>query len=371
MKFTVLKSAIVEALGIIGSVVVQRSVRPILNNVHIVVGDDGRATLVSTDLMEISLRYRLPLVEVAATGEALLPIARTLSIAREAPSEQITFEQDEPGKITIRSGRSVFNVLSDNPADYPQVPEFRTAGSFTLDRTKLLRLIRKTQFAIAKEKSRFAFNGAVLHLTNGEARMVATDGKRLAIMKETVDHGESLATRPIIPLRALHAFDKLLALDEESAQIAVDEREIMLRTPRADVIAPLLEGSFPDYQAVIPKETPTLVRFNRLELASAFRQAALLTSQDSRSVRMSLADGKATLRSQAPDAGAATIDIDAPDYVGEPISIAFNPDYFDEGLRVMESETVTLGLAKANQPAVLMGDENFLYVVMPITLRNA
>jgi DNA polymerase III subunit beta len=370
MKFTVQKQAILEALQIVGSVVAPRAVRPILNNVHVVIGADGVATLMATDL-EISIRYRLPLIESSGAGEAVIPAARALNIIRETAGDQLVFSEGDPGRFSIQAGRSTFDILSDNPTEFPSIPEFRSEGAFTLERNKLLRLIRKTQFAVAKEKSRFGFNGAMLHITQGEARMIATDGKRLAFAKEQIEQGESLAHRPLVPLRALGAFDKLMSLDEEAVQINVDEREIMLRTRRAEMSSRLVEGAFPDYQTVIPKDAPIKVRFNRIELASAFRQAAILTSQESRSVRVHLADGRAILRSQAPDAGSATIEIDAPDFQEEALSIAFNPDYFDEGLKVMEVDVVTFGLGRSNQPATITGEDGFVYVVMPITLRSA
>lgn len=369
MKFTVSKHAVLEALQVVGSVVAPRGVQPILNNVHLVVEADGIARLSATDL-EISIRYRLPLSQCEGSGQALLPSGRTLSIIRESNADQITFTCEEKGKISIKAGHGVFDIVSGDPAEFPPIPEFKATNAIGIERDKFLRLIRKTQFAVAKEKSRFGFNGAMFHITNGEARMVATDGKRLVMAWDTIGSAESAPTRPIIPLRALSAFDKLMSLDADAVQVSFDEREIMLKTARAEASSRLVEGAFPDYQAVIPKESTIKVRFARQELSSAFRQAAILTSQESRSVRIFLENGKATLKAQAPDAGAATIDLDAPDFTVEPVSIAFNPDYFDEGLKVMEAETVTLSLSRSNLPATLTGDPDFLYVVMPITLRN-
>lgn len=369
MEFTVKKQALLEALQVLGAVVAPRGVRPILNNVHVSVDPDNGCRLTGTDL-EISLRYKLALVSCKGAGEALLPSSRTLSIVREAPGDTITISEETAGKLAIRAGRSVFEILSENAAEFPTIPEYTAAFALTIEQQKLMRLIRKTQFAVAKEKSRFGFNGAMLHATPTEVRMIATDGKRLVMSWDAVA-SEGSTVRPIIPLRALGAFDKVLALDAGSVNLSFDDKEIVLRTPRAEVSARLVEGQYPDYQAVIPKEPPMKVRFLRDELSSAFRQAAILTSQDSRSVRVHFEDGKATFKAQAPDAGAATIDVDAPDYTGEAISVAFNPDYFDEGLKVMEAQTVTIGLSRANQPVTVTGDADFLYVVMPITLRNA
>ncbi|MCB9833506.1 MAG: DNA polymerase III subunit beta [Planctomycetes bacterium] len=368
MKFRASRQALLEAFQVAGSVVSSRAIRPILGCVHLVVHQD-RAEASATDL-EIAIRYRLPVLAVVEPGEAVVPAARLTAILRECSSDEVELDSDSGGKIHLVSGSSSFQLLSEHPEEFPRIPEFPDAAAFGLNRDKLVSLIRKTSFAVAKEKSRFAFNGAKLHIEGNEARMIATDGKRLAMMVEEIDNSDGVEAGHIVPARALQVFEKVLGEEDDLVRIALDDKEIMLKTTRAEISSRLVDGSFPNYKAVIPETCAFTVGFDREELIRAFRQAALLTNQETRSVRMKLVDGRATLSAQALDAGEARIDLDAPDHQGEEFVIAFNPDFIVEGLKVVAGERVQIGLSRSNMPAKITGDGSFVYVVMPVTMRN-
>ncbi len=368
MKFTVSRQAILEAFQVVGLVISPRAIRPILTNVHMVVADD-MLTVMGTDL-EMSIRFHVPMGDVEETGEAVVPASRVASILKECATENVTFEAEIGGKVRLRSGKSSFQLLSENPEEYPPIPEFNNEKAFGLDRDKLVTLIRKTHFAVAREKSRFAFNGAKLHIEGNQARMIATDGKRLVMKVEDIDNSDEISAGHIVPSRALTVFEKVLGEEDDLVRIALEDNEIMLKTTRAEISSRLVEGSFPNYKAVIPEECAINLEFNRDDFIRAFRQAALLTSQETRSVKLKIYDGKAELSAQALDAGEAKIELEVPGYDGEELQIAFNPDFMVEGLKVMAAETVTVGFSRANQPAKITGDEGFVYVVMPVTTRN-
>ena len=369
MKFTAKRDQLLDAFLAMGSFVSPRPVRPVLTCVLLEVSDDGTCVLSATDL-EITLRYRLQVEKVVESGIAALPVARLAAILRESAAEEITITLSEAGKAKISSGRSNFQVLGELADEFPEIPDFLDDRAFSLDRKKLVSLVRKTQFAVAREKSRFAFNGAKLHIQGDEARMIATDGKRLAMKVEEIENTSNVETGHIIPVRALTLIDKVLADDDEVVRIALDDQKIMFATTRAEISSTLVEGSFPDYEAVIPKKSSTQVSFQRDQLVSALRQAALFAPEQTRSVRFEVESGRATVRGQAPDAGQAEVVIDLPEYDGESVGIAFNPDFLVEGLKVMAVEQVTIGLNGSNQAAKISGEENYVYVVMPVTMRK-
>ena len=371
MKFTASRSALIEAFANAGSIVASRTIKPILSNFHLVSQGDGMAEVRSTDL-DISIRFRLPLESHDGAGELVIPAQRTSAIIKECATESITFESDDSGKVKIRSGRASFQILCENPAEFPTLPVFNEEAAFGLERSKLQALMAKTQFAVAKEKSRFAFNGAKLDIEGDVARMIATDGRRLAMMTVKIDNADQVTASPIVPARALSLFEKVLTDADDVIRVALDERQVMIKTARAELAARLVEGQFPNYKAVIPTETPIRVEFDREELLRAFRQSSLLTSQETRSVRLRLQSGRATLTSQALDAGEATIELDAPDFGSDTeFAISFNPDFVADGLRVMESERVTICLSRPNHQAKITGDTDFVYVIMPVTMRSA
>ena len=370
MRFSVQRSAILEASQIVGTIIANRPMRPTLGCVHILVDDPSRVTLMSSDL-EITIRFDVPIQAGAELGEVVVPAGRLTSILREATTEEIDFRTDETGKLQVKTGNSRFNLLGENPEEFPEIPAFDLDRAFSLDRQKLVTLIQKTQFAVAKEKSRFAFNGAKFFIEGDKARMVATDGKRLAMKVVDIENADAIEAGPIIPSRALQVFEKVLSEEDDHVRISLDERKIMIKTTRAEISSGLVEGNFPNYAAVIPKDSPIKIKFNREKLITAFRQAALLTSFETRSVRMTLKEGKATLSAQALDAGDATIGLDAPDFDDEPLSISFNPDFFVEGLKIIDAEEIELGLSRQNTPAKILGEEDLVYVVMPVTMRSA
>lgn len=368
MKFTVSRQAVLEAFQVVGLVISPRAIRPILTNVHMVVGQD-LLTIMGTDL-EMSIRFHVPMNEVDEAGEAVVPAARVASILKECATETVAFEAEPGGKVRLSSGKSSFQLLSENPEEFPPIPEFDNENAFGLDRDKFVTLIRKTQFAVAREKSRFAFNGAKLHIEGDEARMIATDGKRLVMKVEQIDNSDKVSAGHIVPSRALTVFEKVMGDEDDLVRIALADNEIMVKTTRAELSSRLVEGSFPNHKAVIPEECLINLEFPREDLIRAFRQAALLTSQETRSVKLRIASGKAELSAQALDAGEAKIELDVPGYDGEELLIAFNPDFMAEGLKVMECEAVHVGFSRANQPAKITGDDGFVYVVMPVTTRN-
>ena len=368
MKFSVSRRAMLEAFQVAGSVISTRAIRPILSNLHVVVRD-GSAAVMATDL-EISIRYHVPLDSMDEPGEAVIPATRVTAILKECSSEQVNFEAQSEGRIRLTSDKSSFNLLSENPQEFPAISEFKESEAFGLEREKLVSLIRKTLFAVAKEKSRFAFNGAKLYIEGSEARMIATDGKRLVMKIENIDNSDELSAGHIIPARALTVFEKILADDDETVCISLEENRVMVKTTKAEISSQLVEGSFPNYKAVIPEECSTTLTFGREELIQAFRQASLLTSQETRSVKLVLADGKAFLSAQALDAGEAKIELAVSGYDAEPFHIAFNPDFIVEGLRVMDADEIQIGFSRPNQPVKITGEDNFVYVVMPITTRN-
>lgn len=368
MKFTVSRQAILEAFQVVGLVISPRAIRPILTNVHLVVTND-MLTVMGTDL-EMSIRFHVPMSDVEETGEAVVPSSRVTSILKECATDTVSFEAEVGGKVRLRSGKSAFQLLSENPEEYPPIPEFNNENAFGLDRDKLVTLVRKTHFAVAKEKSRFAFNGAKLHIEGSQARMIATDGKRLVMKVEDIDNSDGVSAGHIVPSRALTVFEKVLGEDDDLVRVALEDKEIMIKTRRAEISSRLVEGSFPNYKAVIPDECTINLEFRREDLIRAFKQAALLTSQETRSVKLKLFEGRAELSAQALDAGEAKIELDAPGYDGEELQIAFNPDFMVEGLKVMEAETIQIGFSRANQPAKITGDDGFVYVVMPVTTRN-
>jgi len=191
----------------------------------------------------------------------------------------------------------------------------------------------------------------------------------MAVKSVGIDNPQNIEAGHIIPTKGLQTFDRVLTDEDAQVRINLEERQVMIRTGSAEVSSRLVEGAFPRYDNVIPKETTLTAVFDKHELLSALKQAAILTNDESRSVRMSFGEDRLVLTSRAMDIGEARIELET-EAKGEPIDIAFNPDFLVEGLKNMDAERLTILVSGKDTPARINGEENFIYVVMPVTLRS-
>lgn len=268
-------------------------------------------------------------------------------------------------------------------SDFPALPEFPEQGagaSFAVDAAVLGDAIDRTVFSTARETSRYAINGVLLVRTGKKIEMVATDGRRLALAR-LGSEGESSNDRLacIIPTKALNVLARLIASGGDGAgvRVAISDNRAMFEI-QSDDGAPtvlgtnLVEGTFPPYEDVIPKDQDKRATFDVETLRSAVRRAALLTNEESRGVRLAFTsnDGQhLTLSSRAPEMGEAEVKVEMNAYEGEDIEIGFNPAFITDALKVVEGHEVILEMKAPNKPGLMKSGSDFLYVVMPVNLQ--
>ncbi|MFW6032691.1 MAG: DNA polymerase III subunit beta, partial [Phycisphaeraceae bacterium] len=224
--------------------------------------------------------------------------------------------------------------------------------------------------ATARENSRYAINGVLVEREGNKLAMVATDGHRLAVARGSCQSAGDGETRSsIVPSKALNLLMRLFDDAEETVRVQHRENQILFATDRAVLVSNLVEGSFPPYKDVIPKEGDKRATLPTDVLVSAVRRAALLTNEESKGVRMSFSPDGLRLSSRAPEMGEAEINVAVPEYEGDPIEIGFNPTYVLDALKVIDAGEVQMELKAANKPGVLRTGPSFLYVVMPVNLQ--
>jgi DNA polymerase-3 subunit beta len=226
-----------------------------------------------------------------------------------------------------------------------------------------------TAFAAARETSRYAINGVLWELQEGRLSLTATDGRRLSHAEGKPKSPGDREIRAIVPIKAMNLFMRIVTDADEQVGVTVTENQnqIVFRSSRATVSSALVEGQFPNYRDVIPSDSDKKAELNTGEFLSAIRRAALLTNDESRSIRLSFAGDGLTLTGRAPEQGEATVRMLA-SYQGEPVEIGFNPVFLVDVLKVVEAEVVTLDLKAANRPGIVRSGANMLYVVMPLNL---
>jgi len=367
MKVTCNREKLLAAFQTASAVAPARSPKPILQNIKLEV-TDGSAILMATDL-EIGIRIQVPGIEVQVPGSAILPLGRFGSILRESSDEQLHLEADPQGTL-VRGQRSEFKLPAENPEEFPAIVEFKEDKYHELSARSLREMIRRTIFATDNESSRFALGGVLLELVADKITAVGTDGRRLAKMEvpaQSIGGHQSGDNMTIIPTKAMQLIERALADSDAEIQLAARPNEVLVKSPRATIYSRLVEGRFPRWRDVFPQRTGTVkIELNVGPLHSAVRQAAIVTSEESRGVDFTFDAGTLVLSGRAAEVGQSRIELPV-SYDGPALSITLDARYVSDFLRVLDAEkTFTLELKDAESAAVCTTDDGYGYVIMPL-----
>lgn len=372
MKVICNNKALTDALNIISGVVARRTPTPVLTCVRLT-AKDGRLAMAATDT-EASLRHVMDQVEVEKEGDLLIPANKLLQIVKacESKDSQTVMLSGKGHHIQITAKGSKFKLNGYDPAESPEIPQFDSSSvDCVIDGGQLVSLVGRSLFAAADEHSRYAINGVLFDRQNKKLRMVATDGRRLAVAAGDCIEGSG-EQRCIVPSKALNSVRQLVRNPETAVSISVDENHVSFHVDEADgpstLTTTLVEGKFPPFEDVIPKDQDKRCTIDRELLRSAIVRAALLTSEESRSVCMKFETKQLTLSSHVPEMGEAVIEVPLSDWEGDDLEINFNPNLLGDALKVVDNEQVHLEFKSSNKPGVLRTGREFTYVLVPLNL---
>lgn len=367
MKVICNRGALLEALTVAGTVVAARTPKPSLQCVKL--SAEGKALTISATDLEVAIRYTDHQVQIDQPGEALVPADSIRDIVRESVDDTISIETSGDNAI-IKGADSNFKIFTQSVDEFPPVPDFEGDPQFEIAGGHLKQLIGQTLFAAAKESSRYAFNGVLVSAKGKKVSLVATDGRRLAMAKGDLvsdNLGKDGATA-IIPAKALTLIDKLVDDPDEAVGFQIKENQVLVHTSSATLTSSLVEGQFPPYEDVIPKDTDKKMTASTADFLAKIKLASLLTTEESKGVRLTFTKKGLVLSSRSPEAGEATVNFPAK-FEGADVEIGFNPAFLIEALRVVDTDEVTLELTAPNRPGLIKGGPNFLYVIMPVNLQ--
>ncbi|MDM8008855.1 MAG: DNA polymerase III subunit beta [Phycisphaerae bacterium] len=366
MQVVVNRSALVEVLNMACSVAASRTPRELLKCVRLTTVD-GSLLVGATDL-EVALRGEVRQVEVKAPGGLLVPADKLLQIARESADETLVIESEDLA-CHIRGADSHFEIYGQDPKDFPPVPELEGAPDVEVQGSVLTLLIERTLFAVAKENTRYAINGVLWETEGKRLCLVATDGRRLAEANGQVARAAAEEQHMIVPAKTMQVLQRLLPHVPEDATVGIrfSSNQVVVQAGLYVVSSPLVEGHFPKYEDVIPRDSDKKITLATQEFHSAVRRAALLASDQSKGIRLAFEGSTLVLSSRTPEQGEATVSMRT-DYGGEPLQIGFNPAFLVDALRVVSGPTVQLELKEGNRPGLLRVGSDFLYVIMPVSL---
>lgn len=376
MKVRIGREELLTGLQRVQGVVEKRNTMPILSNILLEAKHEG-AEIVATDL-EIGMRglYKATVLEA---GGVTISARKLYEIIKELPNSEIELTSGDNNWTAIQAGKSQFKIVGLPSADYPALPSIEREGLTPLAGAGLLELIRKTLFAAGDNDARYILNGLLVSLTTTEKkttllRLVGTDGHRLAVAEREV--GTAGAKQPaqdikaIIPKKAAQEMRRLLEEGGDAEPLIGFTKNLMIfRKSGLLLTSRLMEGNYPNYQQVVPKESGRRIAVNRGLLESALRRVSVLSKDKANAVKVTFAPGGMTLFSSNPDYGEATEELVA-HYEGESLNTGFNARYLLDALSVMDGESVSLQMDTALSPCLIQEAESpgFKCVVMPIKI---
>ena len=363
MKFSVSKEKLLAGLQTVQNVVSTRTTLPILSNV-LLRADDGKLHLTTTDL-DVGVSGGID-AQIDKPGATTLPARRLATIVRELPAAEVQIEIDSKNVASIRCGQSFFKILGLPEEEFPPLPKFEDAKVFTLNQQALRDALKKTSYAISTDETRYVLNGILFSFKESKLTMVATDGRRLALVDLEVEFPRSQEVEIIVPTKCVTELGRLLG-DEGDVKMSVGENQVAFEIGGTLLVSKLIEGNYPNYRQVIPGDAKERITLERETFLNAVHRVSLLSSEKSNSVKLVFSKNNIEIAANTPDVGEARESL-AVAYKGREFSIAFNPEFLQAPLRALPNDEVYLDLIDEMSPGVIKIQSPFLYVLMPMRI---
>lgn len=362
MKFRIPKESLLEGLQKVQNVVSTRQSLPILANV-LLVAKNGRLHMSTTDL-DMGITGSVE-ANVEKEGATTLPARRLAAIVRDLPASEVEVTVDSKDVATIFSGPSKFKILGLNRAEFPPLADFSSSKQFHIPQQMLLDSFKKTSYAISTDETRYVLNGTYLMFREGKMTVVATDGRRLAMVEHDLEFPASHEMEIIVPSKTVSEVTRLLG-DDGEVIVSLQGNQISFKVGDTLLISKLIEGTYPNFRKVIPgecRERITLPREAFLETVS--RVSLLFGSEKSNSIKLKFSANQLEVNANSTQFGEAQESMDVM-YTGNDMQIAFNPDLLRAPLNHLGTESIYLDLIDEMSPGVIRIDGSFLYVIMPM-----
>lgn len=366
MRFSLQREVFLKPLAQVVNVVERRQTLPVLANLLVVVAD-GQLSLTGTDL-EVEMVSRCA-VDDSENGDATIPARKLFDIVRALPDGSKVTVTQAGDKVTVQAGRSRFTLASLPANDFPSVDEVEATERVNVPEAALKELIERTAFAMAQQDVRYYLNGLLFDLGDTRLRCVATDGHRLALCETTL--GESVQTKRqiIVPRKGVQELQRLLEGGDRILELEMGRNHIRVKRDDVTFTSKLIDGRFPDYEAVIPIGADREVRVDREVLRAALQRAAILSNEKYRGVRLEVSPGQLKINAHNPEQEEAQEEVEADTKV-DGLAVGFNVNYLLDALAALRDETVVIALRDANSSALVREatNERSRHVVMPLRL---
>lgn len=372
MKFKAEKKDLLSLLAKTQNVVEKRNTMPILVNVLLDM-KDNQLKVFATDL-EVSLTDEIS-VEGQEEGKIAVNAKNLFDIIKELDDQAIQLTTNENNWLEIKQGKSVFNIIGINSDEYPMFPTFSTNSFTSLDSKLFLEMIEKTIYSVSNDETRYHLNGVYFeNQKNGSGsqfRMVATDGHRLSLVDRSVEINAEMNFDKgiIVPRKGLNEIRKILEVVDGQFEMAIEGSQLIIRNGSTVLMVRLIEGKYPNYQQLIPKNLKQVAHVDKERLSSSLKRVSLLSNQKSKGITLSLTQGRLEISSNNPELGDAKEELEI-DYKGDDMKIGFNAKYIMDILNSCDDDQVNIELNDQLSPGLLRpkSDQNYTCVVMPMRI---
>lgn len=363
MKFKIVRSKFLEGLKSVQNIVGGKGSLPILQNV-LLEAHGTELTMTTTDL-DISIKAACP-CETQEAGATTIPVKLLFNAISKVAEGEVEVETDAQDRSTICAGNAKFKLAGLPESGFPKLPKDEEAFAYAIQQVTFRDMLRKVSYAASQDDTRRTLKGVLLSFKDAKLTMVATDGRRLALVEQEVEFPKDAEKDIVLPSKAVGELQRSLNGDTELSMM-VQKSQICFRLDNLMIYSKLMDDAYPNYRQVIPVDTREHIEIDRQLLLDALDRASVMTMDEAHSTKLIFSEGKLTVTSAASDIGEAKDEVPIK-YAGEKIEIMFNPSYVMDCLKSIDDDEVTINLSDGHSPAVIKCSIPFLYVLMPLRI---
>jgi len=362
MKFKAEKDVLISGIQTVQNVISAKSALPILSNILIESQQDG-LRLTATDL-DIGISCVIP-VDIQEAGAITVPAKRFSDIIKELPADNVSITTKKNNLVVIETDLCQFKIMGLAREEFPKLPELKDKEVTKLEQAGLKQMLNLTAFAVSFDETRYILNGILFKINKNNLTLVATDGKRLAIMEKKLNQEIDKDIQFIIPIKTIHELNRNLK-DGGELSLILGSNQVLFDLGNVLVISRLIEGEFPDYQQVIPPMSSNKMKIDRGQFLLAVKRAALLSTPDYQAVKLEMFKNKLVVSKSTPDIGESREELPV-EYQGKELMIGFNPAYLTDVLKNLTADSIELELTDSDKPGVIRMN-GYVYIVLPMRL---
>jgi len=365
MKFKIVRSRFLDGLKSVQNIVAGKGSLPILQNV-LIEAKDNAIKMTTTDL-DISIESVVD-CEIVEPGCSTLPVKLLFNSISKVEECEVEVEIDSKERASIHAGSAKYKLVGMSEAEFPRLPKDEEAYVYKIEQATLRDMLRRVSYAASQDETRRTLKGVLMSFKDEKLTMVATDGRRLALIEEELEFPKDCEKDIVLPSKAVSELQRSLT-GESKVEVMVKKSQICFKLDNIVIYSKLMDDVYPNYKQVIPQDTVHHIGIDRQNLLNALERASVMTMDEAHSTKLTFSEGKLLVSSAASDIGEARDEVEIK-YAGETIEIMFNPSYVMDPLKVMDDDEITINLNNGHSPAVIKSTilNTFLYVLMPLRI---